>query len=277
MRTVLDAPTPVLVLGMSTRCGSTHLQHLIAAHPDCWTPPSFRVDGRDGIDEDFFLYDADRLAKYLDGLTARPNGVQKGAREELWAYVGHGLISFAGRNAPEGARLVLKTPSCKGIAYKERLFPTATAVVVIRDPRDTVASGVASWTPDFTLWCEYLRDRLEIVLRAQRTSGAIDVLVRFERLVHDPHTVVRNLCDALALNPDRYPWDTLRDSPVRGHSGNFREHKTAPMPKPPGFDPVGRWRDWTPAQAITFDAACGEFARRLGYHMEEPEWLAKLD
>ncbi len=284
MKDILDKPGPILLLGLATRTGTTHLQHLIAAHPDCYTPPSQDAqrpeegDNRPYMGEDFFLYEAHLLEPYLDALLGKKKaGIEHRHADELWAHVGEGLLTFA-RGESTAPRLVLKTPSVRGVEYAARMFPAATVVVILRDPRDAVASVTMSWDySDFDAACERLARNAWLVRNAlDDPRVSIDVLVRFERLVVSPEEVMRGVLDRVNLDAVTYPWEELETAPVRGTYSNFREHKTKPFPKAPGFNPIGRWRSWEPERCQKFEEMCGEATRVIGYPMDEPEWKAKL-
>lgn len=51
---------------------------------------------------------------------------------------------------------------------------------------------------------------------------------------------------SLTASRERYPFDQMRQIPLRGSSTTTQDGKVTwtPVAKGPGFNPVGRWQQW---------------------------------
>ncbi|MEM9701460.1 MAG: sulfotransferase [Planctomycetota bacterium] len=249
----MDSPTPpriCFLLGIDQRSGTNFLFNLIATHPECVGPGP--------IWEDCFVRDAGRLRRFADDLYRQWNDAWEvertlGGPEALTACLGDGIEAFLRRQLPGRAArdpksegdaptprvLLTKSPSFVGLDYFCDLFPRAYLVLVVRDGRAVVESGVRSFDWDFEQAAYRWRDGADRLLRFERNAqkdrandpcppvssgdhsigqsaeaiedqGALDAMrrggeylvVRYEELVADRRGVLRRIFEYLGVDPD---------------------------------------------------------------------------
>ncbi len=148
---------PIFILGIMHRSGTNLLQDLLCLHPDC-EPGGI-------IWEDGLIARAGPLIEYVNYLYKFWDSrwhIQEilGPSDLLYNCLGDGLLAFlhmqfAVRNndkdlssTSSSRRLVTKTPSVKNLQYFFKIFPKAHLLIIVRDGRAVVESGVKSfdWT-----------------------------------------------------------------------------------------------------------------------------------
>jgi hypothetical protein len=253
------------VLGILQRSGSNHLHDLLRLHPDTAAPVP--------LWEDHVLHEAERLAAYAAGVRRRwsPDwGVGEKEEAELLRSLGDGVLGFLRERAP-GGRLLTRTPSVANLSLFPALFPGAKLVILVRDGRALVESGVRSfgWRYESAMrrWARSARAVLAFEA-AQRDAGR-HVVVRYEDLVGAREATLRGLLAFLELDAAAYDFERAARLPVRG-SSTLRSAPGAPvdwqpLARPAAFDPLARFADWSPALHERFDWLAGRELRALGY------------
>jgi len=186
---------PIFVLGILQRSGTNYLNNLLLQHPDV-KPPGL-------VWEDFFLAHGDLLAGYMESVQRRwaPQwtegvGAELGPKA-LLRHMGNGLVDFMEaqyRNrlakgvysAPDRTpvNLVTATPSVRNLHLFFDLFPNAAPIIIVRDGRALVESGVRSfgWNYDeaMRMWAGGAR-RIQDFCGNPEHEGRF-LLVRYEDL-----------------------------------------------------------------------------------------------
>ncbi len=271
---------PIFLLGILPRCGTNYLLDLLRVHPDCRAP--------EPVWEDFFLYHADRLREYVDAVYDHwtPGwGVDDTLRDRLFEQLGGGMIAFLAERA-SARRVVTKTPRIDNLHFFFTLFPDAHLLILVRDGRSVVESGVKSfgWYREAAIhsWAAAARTILQFDA-TNRSSGANYRIVRYEDLWDDLERELRRLLSFLELDPEVYDFDAAAHLPVRG-SSKVREHGGAaihwkPVARTRAFDPMSRWRHWSRARHERFNWVAGRYLTDLGYEplsfkSNRPLWAA---
>lgn len=264
---------PIFILGMTARTGTTFTFRLLALHPD--------VEAASRLHEDYVVQHAHLLVEYARRTRQRWNPgwpIRPGAEARLIGRLGRGLYAFLteealDRTTPGSRRPLFKTPSVQSVQHFFDLFPDASLLILVRDGRDVVESGVRSfgWTYEVATrwWCRAARTVLDF--EARYRGKARYRVVRYEDLVADPEGTLRSLLAFLRLDPVRYDFQAARDLPVYGSSsfrGERAEVHWQPVPKTEAFRPVGRWEGWSPYRRRRFVWAAGDLMRALGYEIE---------
>jgi hypothetical protein len=264
-------PQVVQVLGISRRSGTNFLYDLICLHPDC-----ARVEA---IWEDFTLARADRLQGYASAVAESwprdwdPDGEH---RRALLRHLAEGVLRFlSDRVAPRGEAplryAVSKTPSVENLELLGE-FPGARAIVIARDGRDVVESGMRSFGWRFR---DAARDwaRAAGRIAAARERGVPFLLVRYEDLVADVEGELRRIFAYLDLDARRVDFAAAASVRVRGSSSfgvvDGKVHWN-PVDKTAEFQPVKRWGGWTRWRRERFLWLAGNRMRELGYADLEP-------
>ena len=262
----MSGAPPIFIAGTYPRSGTNHLLDLLCVHPDC-APPA-------PIWEDFLLANAGHLDAYVDAVTSHWNpgwGTGDAERRALLAALGGGIAEFL-RGRARAPRVVTKTPSVAGLSHFAALFPEAYLIVLVRDGRAVVESGVRSfgWFRDGAIhgWAQAARRVLAFEASAQ-ASALRYRRVHYEELVARPEACLRELLEFLGLDAARYDFARAASLPVRGSSTQGREsgdrvHWGA-VPRTPDFAPTDRFQHWTRAQHARFDWIASDELRALGY------------
>lgn len=256
---------PIFILGVLQRSGTNFLSDLLCLHPDC-APP-------EPIWEDFFVLHADHLARFVDRVSLHWNpswGQIDGLREQLMAHLGVGLTSFLYERS--GARrTVTKTPSVGNLDCFSKLFPEAYLVILVRDGRAVVESGIRSfgWNREWAThkWVKAV-DRILEFDRMHSQADSRYRIVRYEDLYENQEEELRRIFDFVGLNADSYDFGAASQLPVRGSSttrGEAAEVHWDPVARQQNFDPMSRYAHWTRAQHERFNCIAGQHLERLGY------------
>jgi hypothetical protein len=219
------------------------------------------------------------IEHYIDGVAAAPHASAFDANR-FRRCLGDAWLDYL---APflDGRRPVLKYPGVADLESTFRYFPEAQLLLLVRDGRDVVASGLASgfvaparfslrrpssWRrligpSDFRWLCRaYARAGRELAafqsaLGGQPLAGQVRRL-RYEELRRSLRGQVEALLAWAGLRQDRFEWSRLEDLPVRGSS--FGDDGQPGTP---------RWRDWSAGQRRTFELEAGDVMVGLGYRM----------
>jgi len=274
---------PIFLFGVLERSGTNFLSDLICLHPDC--RPAHPLD------EDFLLFRAELLAEYARGTVAKWHpewGLSDRGADDLLAALGRGLLDHLQATAGPavaGRRIVAKTPSVKNLSLFPRLFPGARAVVLMRDGRSVVESGVRSF--GFTYeeqthkWAWAARVIAETV-GTERGPGRFDaaspfLLVRYEDLVTDCASELRRILAFTGLDADAYDFDAVEALPVRGSStfrGARKDVNWRPVERSAAFSPLKRWRDWPADLHDRFNYLGGAELAAFGYDPVDTRYRA---
>jgi hypothetical protein len=264
-----DHDVPIFIHGILQRSGTNFLWDLLLLHPDC-------APARDPIREDLFLEHSDHLVAFVEAV--------RGAWDPMWgtfggelpdrfyAGIGEGLVSFL--RTDRDRRLVTKSPSVRHLERFFKFFPSARLLILVRDGRSVVQSGMDTFGWDFDRVCRAWAEAADTIQRFQQTESARANrwrLVRYEDLVDDTEGQLRSLFEFLGLDAMRYDFDAARNLPVRGSSWfgqrSIRVHWDA-VAKDGSFAPKERWRSWSAEQLDRFDWLAGEQLR--GFHYAAP-------
>ncbi len=275
---------PIIVLGCP-RSGTTIVQVMLHSHHRIAIPPENR-----------FLLPAYRQRLSFGDLEERANRralarfIVRGRRHKfrdfgldrketireivngpatLGSALGIVLRAYAARFGSE--RWGDKRPSYHNyIGAIMRLFPDAQIVHVVRDPRDCVASlkRMPWWRLDshhsVAAWAEAVEHVDEAV---RRWPGAV-TQIQYERLVADPETELRRLCDALGEEYDAAMAEPERLAPLavpeRKHWHSYTRVRLSTRN-------VGRWRRELEGWEVALcEAVLADRMERFGYEPVAP-------
>jgi len=288
---------PVFVLGILQRSGTNYLNNLLLLHPDV-QPPGM-------VWEDFHLSHADHLCDYVestqrhwddDWSEAVNNTMGHGA---LLAHLGQGIVRFmenqysacieTGKFPPpehEPVRLVTATPSVSNLHLFFDLFPHGAPLIIVRDGRALVESGVRSFNWDYDEasynWATNARKILEFC-QAPEHQGRF-FLVKYKDLCAQNRQTMTQMLNFLGLDPSRFDFDAAENLAVMGSSevvtrGGVLHWKE--VKKPREFNPLARARNWGPQLKCRFAWIAGNEMRALGFTLEDlpsrPIWNAFMD
>lgn len=264
-------PRPIFLLGIHQRSGTNFLFNLLSLHPGC--QPA-RV-----IMEDFLLSEAHLLRAYAERTYRRWNprwrvGEQVGPPEALCRHLGDGLVAFLYSQLETGypRRMLTKTPTVRNLDLFARFFPEADLVIIVRDGRSLIESGVRSfgWRYEQAMRAYVSGARAIERVRASAASPRVRV-IRYEDLHEDPEGQLRGLLPALGLDPSVYDFEAARRLPVSGSSDLRRngaeEVHWKPVEKTEDFSPLRRWEGWSRSRHERYNWLAGREHTGLGYEL----------
>lgn len=252
---------PVVLLGIMRRSGTNYLWNLLAEHPDLVTSP---------VVEDYALAEADALVRYAERMQAHWSedwALPEDPRAALISAMGEGILRFLGEPG-DGRRLLTRTPSVANLSLLTTLFPAARRVIVVRDGRDVVASGMKSFGWNFeTAAAQWAREARRILAFVSDFPGEC-VVVRFEDIQDAPRQTLSALLTDLDLPQSPAVLEAPGTIPIKGSSslrsdgGALHWSAVAPDAR---FRPVGRWADWSRSQRRRFAWIAGPELAAMGY------------
>lgn len=262
---------PIFIHGILPRSGTNFLCDLLLLHPDC-------ARGQEPVREDLFLDHSDHLAAFAEEVRAAwdPIWGSFGADlpDRLYAGIGAGLVSFLWTDRDR--RLVTKSPSVRHLDRFFRFYPWARLLVLVRDGRSVVQSGMDTFGWDFDRGCRAWSAAADEIRRFERTERARADrwrIVRYEDLLDGTEEQLRSIFEFLQLDAARYDFDAARRLPVRGSSAFGREGRRvhwALVEKDASFAPKERWRSWSAGQFERFEWLAGDALRHFGYEAPSP-------
>jgi len=263
-------PIPVFISGILQRSGTNFLQDLLLLHADCCTG---------GIFEDYLIPSSPLLMQFLSTLTESwdPNWFtepRSAIRRKLGHALGRALLKFFCDDRQVARYLVMKTPSTLHLQSVFELFPTARVLVIVRDGRDVVESGIRTFGWNWECAVRQWRDSAARILTslAHPSVGSRTLLIRYEDLLADTPREMTRIIEFLGLEPARYDFTATDRLAVRG-SCEFGRRTGCnvgwePVPRTAVFAPVGRHRVWTARKQQRFAWLAGEASHQLGYAVE---------
>ena len=258
---------PIFILSPLPRSGTNFLWDLLRLHEEC-------AAGRSPIWEDYLVKNAHHLSAFVAAAQASWDpvwGSTDDARRTLLRDLGDTLIRFM--TVESRRRLVTKSPTLDNFEEFFDLFPDAHLLLLIRDGRDVVDSGIRTFGWDLEDAARAWAAGADRVLRfIERRDIPADqcTLVRYEDLYEHPRNEMKRLLDALHLSHSGYDFAAVDRMPVRG-SSTYRgtDPDTPvhwnPVPAGPGFNPLRRWNSWDARSQELFGSIAGRQLRELGY------------
>ena len=283
-----NKPDTCFILGLSQRCGTNFVYRLLNQHRRCIAPGP--------IWEDFLISRVQRLAEYVDGVyedwDEKEWGFEStlGGKYRLDHLLGEAIGEFLrlqldpengespflrNNKRPEDIRYLLtKTPSPEGIVHFHRFFPNAKLILLVRDGRSVVESMVSSFGASYKEMMKVWRDNA-IMIDQFRSHAPRDtnqyLIVKYEDLVLRKHESVKSILSFLNLDPREYDFAAAESIGITGSSSLMRDHETLhwrPQVQTAEFDPVFRYRDWSPSMHARFNLIAGEQMKIFGYELE---------
>ena len=285
--------SPVFILGITRRSGTTFLKELLCLHPDCYSGGV--------IHEDFLLSSANLLVKYANSVPKNwssrwVEGKECCSSDAMCRCIGNGLILFLEQQNPTAVanqidsaksepdnpsglspkRLVTRTPSVKNLEHFFKFFPGASLLMVVRDGRSVAESGVKSfgwhYEDAFRSWASAARTILNFDAGHKNTQHKY-MIVKYEEIHSDTERQLRRIFEFFGLDPDKYDFDAAGKLPVLGSSqlrdsGQENIH-WRPVGKSQDFDPSMRWSSWGRSLHERFNWIAGGYLLEFGYAKKE--------
>lgn len=261
----------IFILGILQRSGTNFLNDLLLLHPDCGAPAP--------IWENFLVTHADLLVRYANLVYRRWDpawGVDEYLKDSLCKHLGDGITSFL-TSLTDKKRLVTKTPSVRNLSCFFTLFPKAHLIVMIRDGREVVESGVKSFGWDYEASSRWWAEAAADILSFNQVTKGSDfkyLIVRYEELCSNLKGELSRILDFLDLDTKTYDFDAAENLPIRG-SSIFRGGRDSihwePVKKTSSFTPLFRSNHWSRAMHERFNWIAGKYMMQFGYELKQVE------
>ena len=171
--------------------------------------------------------------------------------------------------------MVTKTPSVGGIKNFFKIFPNAHLLILIRDGRAVVESGVRSFDWDFERAARDWAASALAVMQFKQDIGNDNhkyLIVKYEDLFSNTEEELRKIFSFLGLDSEVYNFDAAKHLNVIG-SSELRQDKTdvvhwRPVEKWRNFNPIMRWSHWSSEQHERFNLIAGDHLKLFGYTPE---------
>lgn len=276
--------SPIFILGIVQRSGTNYLNNLLLKHPDVRSPGI--------VWEDFYLAPADHLNAYAASLQPSWNAnwtaqLQTAlGPDAVLCHLGEGLLRLmesqyrycieAGTQAPpadQPVSLVTATPNTRHLDQFFRLFPDAAPLLIVRDGRAVVESGVRSFAWDYEeamrMWTGSGQRILDFCQRPEHAERFL--LTRYETLYLEPKNEMRRILDFLQLDSARFDFDVCDTLGVMG-SSELKQGEAVSLhwkyvEKSKDFNPLARASHWPEALRQRFLHIAGPTMVALGYEL----------
>ncbi|NEP18684.1 MAG: sulfotransferase [Leptolyngbya sp. SIO4C1] len=287
-----DAPIAAarvcFLLSILPRSGTNYVYNLLAKHPHCLTPGP--------IWEDSFVRHSDLLMQYVQAVTRRwtPDWQTRekvGPPETLLPYFGEAIKQILQLQVTQNAEiqaelrqqsaaqrranvLITKTPHTESIENFFELLPTDHLLVIVRDGRAVIESGMRSFGWNYEKSTRRWAQNAAALLNLQRTCAGSDkklLIVKYEDFLTDQTAMLRKVFDFLNLDATWYDYDEVRNFRVIGSSDTKQDGEVhwEAVDRYDSFDPLNRFGHWTLEQHRLFNRLAGRYLTELGYALVE--------
>ena len=262
----VEKGAPIFIMGIMPRSGTNFLHRLLCQHPDCGAINTTPVR------EDYVVYHGHWLRYYTKRLKWQWGhwGADSDFVAPLTSNLGEGISDFLG-TLTEAKRFVTKTPSVSNIDSFFEFFPHARLLIIVRDGRSVVASGMSGFGWSFeTASREWAKAAQNILSFKKGSKGFEDrfKIVQYESLNTQTVDTLREIFNFLGLEENLYDFDAALKTPVYGSSYLKEEgDKVSWTPKAKSEANVGkkRWDTWSAFEHQRFNRIAGTELKKFGY------------
>ena len=283
----MDRQKVVFILGIMQRSGTNFLRNLLCMHPNCGLVMP--------IAEDFLIHNCHHLDLYIQSVSKmwHPSwgGLDK-CKERLARFLERGVLDFLASlttdewlslfnewNVALPSKVVLKktpavvvtkSPSAKNLDLVNKLFPNAKIIVIVRDGRALVASGMKSFGWKLESAVRKFAEEAECILKALPQQPNM-ILIKYEDLLANRDCTMKRIFEFIGVDKEHFNCQLLDDFPVTG-SSQMKETDGEVHWKPiklKNFEPLKRWQQLTPKQLSRYYWIAGVVHEQLGYPRDE--------
>lgn len=271
----------IYILGILPRSGTNFLHDLLCLHPLC--------TGASSVHEDFLLAHSHHLKAFSDSVYQAwlPEwGIAESTQQQMEHALSRALVEFlhsmkAPKESPVGASvasdelvLVTKSPSVTNLSLLP-MYPSVTPLILIRDGRAAVQSGMTSFGWDFEQSAEWFARSAREVLAALAKDPEL-LLVRYEDVVKEPAAQLARVLKHVGLDAAAVDTRQIEAMPARGSSefvGADGVVDWSVRKAPSALQSLNRFDSWTDHQHATFNRLAGDELAALGY---EPKPVPRM-
>ncbi|WP_207060989.1 sulfotransferase [Motiliproteus sp. SC1-56] len=284
-----QSPKICFLLGIDQRSGTNFLFKLLDQHPDCVGPGP--------IWEDRFVAHSGSIAEWARKIFTSWNprwNVEKslGQPEVLLGLFGDAIEKFlrlqlekqsfsdcqvdkGGSKENKPKVLLTKTPSVKGLDNFFTFFPNSHLILLVRDGRSVVESGVRSFDWNYERSMRRWSERAQMIIDFKNRFDHADrkfLIVRYEDVVSNETATLRKIFDYLGVGAEGYDFEKARDVDVRGSSDLKKENGVVHWggaKKTKDFSPLDRFDSWDKKKHERFNWIAGPQMAEFGYELKQ--------
>lgn len=232
--------------------------------------------------EDYLMYASNKLLTYVEGVTKKWSSNWGGMNiEEQTHKLCENLANGIGQYLkPEDKTsnhkyVLCKTPRTDGIHNFPHLFPNSKIIILLRDGKDLVESGVKSfkWTYIASIK-EYAKSLERISKFRSIKSNKLCLIVKYEDLVSKSNVEIKRILEFLKLDEAKFDYESFNDLPIFGSSKSIKERsdkfewkveaKTEQVVK-------AKSQPWHPLLRKRYQSICGDFIKEFDYTTNDYE------
>ncbi len=263
---------PVFIVGITGRSGTNYLSSLLKTHPDC--------ESSSLMAEDFIIYGLDKLTKFSDKISNKWKkewNYHPDMQNQLNKSLGDGMSMFLANNKHSKC-IVSKTPSTMNIDKLFNFFPEAKLIIIIRDGRDVVESGVNSnfWNYEmgFHIW-DASASRIHQFIKKNESFPEKFLLVKYEDLINSLDEELVRIFDFCNLPSEEFDLQEAKDIKLLGSSiaanPEKKEFKWEIVNNKSNFNPLNRSQNWKRSLHYRYNRKCGGNTQKFGYPIKHPQ------
>lgn len=271
-----DRKPAIMLHGVMPRSGTNYLANLLSLHPDLFSYPH-------EIWEFPVLHSVGELNRFeRTYFSFYKKNREKIESSTFHALVGAVFMRYLYSDITSDQHALLKVPSVRYLNNFDVMFPNENLIILIRDGRDVVSSYQNTFNQKpwwkrktFGSVCKRWKISAQMAMSAAKYYGNSSkcLFVRYEDVVDDPSAFIGKVCEKFNLDFSVYPVNEIHTLGVKG-SSTIKENGAVTWEtkaKPRGFNPVGRWSNWSSAERATFKRIAGEMLIDCGYS-DDANW-----
>jgi len=257
---------PIFIIGIAGRSGTHYLRQLLGKHNDVEISLLNR--------EDHFVSELNYLELYVKNISyywkRNDKEHENNITNNLKIGLGNGIIN-AVPTKKQTKYFLLNTPHTHNIHLFEEYFPNQKMIIVTRNAKDLVESGVRSkfWNYEegFELWNRSAKRIIDF----NKNNNNKFLIVKYEDLFLNPEKNLKDIFEYLNLESANYSFDKLDNIPIQGSSDGKNENDNWEYKNKligADFKPLSRSENWSVIRKWRFNWKCGKNSELLNYETE---------
>ena len=260
---------PIFIIGITGRSGTHYIAQLLKRHKV--------IVNNSLIREDHFVSELNYLelnVKNISYYWRKKNKDNKEHEERiinnLKIGLGNGIINSV-PTKKQAKYFLLGTPYTHNISLFPDYFPNQKMLIIIRNAKDVVESGVRSNFWNYEEGLELWNRSAKRIIEFQSKSQGDFIIVKYEDLFTDTTNKLKEIFNYLNVDSEEYPYDKLEKIPIQGSSDAKDENESweyKNIEKNNNFKPLNRSENWSFIRKWRFNWKCGKNSEILNYKTE---------
>ena len=265
----LKEMNPIFIIGITGRSGTHYIAQLLKRHKV--------IVNNSLIREDHFISELNYLELYVKNISYYWRKKNKNNKEHeekiinnLKIGLGNGIINSV-PTKKQAKYFLLGTPYTHNISLFPDYFPSQKMLIIIRNAKDVVESGVRSKFWNYEEGLELWNRSAKRIIEFKKQSKYPFLIVKYEDLFTSTIEELSKIFNYLDLKLEDFPIEELKKIPVQGSSDaknekNSWEYKN--IKKDVHFKPLNRSENWSLIRKWRFNWKCGKNSEILNYKTE---------